>query len=60
MWVLGYASYRVLEDGRIAVLHGTGTYALGLLEPVVGEAHRRGRAVHRVGPDCRRWWASNS
>ena len=37
MWVLGYASYRVLDDGRIAVLHGTGTYALGLLDPSSGK-----------------------
>ena len=33
----GYASYRVLEDGRIAVLHGTGTYSLGLLDPSSGK-----------------------
>ena len=37
MWVLGYASYRVLADGRIAVLHGTGAYSLGLLDPSSGK-----------------------
>ena len=37
MWVLGYVSYRVLADGRIGVLHGTGTYALGLLDPSSGK-----------------------
>jgi dipeptidyl aminopeptidase/acylaminoacyl peptidase len=37
MWLLGYTSYAVLGDGRLAVLHGTGTYALGVLDPASGE-----------------------
>jgi dipeptidyl aminopeptidase/acylaminoacyl peptidase len=36
MWLLGRASYAVLGDGRLAVLHGTGTYALGILDPGSG------------------------
>ncbi|MEP6762355.1 MAG: prolyl oligopeptidase family serine peptidase [Sporichthyaceae bacterium] len=37
MWVLGFGSYRVLADGQIAALHGTGTYSLGLLDPSSGK-----------------------
>ncbi len=37
MWVLGFGSYRVLADGRIAALHGTGTYSLGLLDTSSGK-----------------------
>ena len=37
MWVLGFVSYVVLGDGRIAVIHGTGTYSLGILDPASGE-----------------------
>jgi dipeptidyl aminopeptidase/acylaminoacyl peptidase len=36
MWLLGRVSYAVLGDGRLAVLHGTGTYALGILDPADG------------------------
>lgn len=36
MWVLGFVSYRVLADGRIAVIHGTGTYAVALIDPSSG------------------------
>lgn len=36
MWQLGRESYRVLPGGRLAVLHGTGTYALGVLDPDSG------------------------
>jgi dipeptidyl aminopeptidase/acylaminoacyl peptidase len=35
-WVFGMATYGALGDGRIAVLHGRGTWSLGLLDP---EAH---------------------
>ena len=48
MWLLGYTSYAVLDDGRIAVLHGTGTYALGVLDPATGELTDLDAAVHRV------------
>lgn len=37
MWLLGYRSYDVLGDGRLAVLHGSGSYALGVLDPATGE-----------------------
>jgi dipeptidyl aminopeptidase/acylaminoacyl peptidase len=37
LWVLGIRTYAVLDDGRIAVLHGTDTVALGLLDPASGE-----------------------
>jgi dipeptidyl aminopeptidase/acylaminoacyl peptidase len=36
LWLLGRASYALLGDGRLAVLHGTGTYALGILDPTTG------------------------
>ncbi|HEV7897734.1 MAG TPA: prolyl oligopeptidase family serine peptidase [Planosporangium sp.] len=37
MWLLGRISYAVLGDGRLAVLHGTGTYALDILDPAIGK-----------------------
>lgn len=37
MWLLGFTSYAVLGDGRIAVLHGRGSYALGVLDAATGE-----------------------
>ncbi len=37
LWVLGMMSYAVLPDGRLVVIHGTGTYRLGLLDPGSGE-----------------------
>jgi dipeptidyl aminopeptidase/acylaminoacyl peptidase len=37
MWVLGFRSYAVLPDGRLAVVHGTGTYRLGILDPSSGQ-----------------------
>ncbi|MGC9671348.1 S9 family peptidase [Planosporangium sp. 12N6] len=36
LWLLGRQSYAPLGDGRLAVLHGTGTYALGVLDPATG------------------------
>ena len=36
LWLLGFCSYAVLADGRIATLHGSGTYSLGLLDPATG------------------------
>lgn len=36
MWLLGWVSYAVLRDGRLAVVHGTGTYSLGVLDPTTG------------------------
>ena len=32
-WVFGMATYGVLDDGRIVVTHGRGTWALSLLDP---------------------------
>jgi dipeptidyl aminopeptidase/acylaminoacyl peptidase len=37
LWVLGQQTYLPLEDGRLAVQHGTDTVALGLLDPATGE-----------------------
>jgi dipeptidyl aminopeptidase/acylaminoacyl peptidase len=36
MWQLGARSYAVLDDGRLAVLHGLGGHRLGFLDPVTG------------------------
>lgn len=36
MWLLGFRSYDVLGDGRLAVIHGSGSYALGVLDPATG------------------------
>jgi dipeptidyl aminopeptidase/acylaminoacyl peptidase len=36
MWLLGWVSYAVLRDGRLAVVHGTGTYTLDVLDPTTG------------------------
>ncbi|HYT09801.1 MAG TPA: S9 family peptidase, partial [Mycobacteriales bacterium] len=37
LWQLGYTTYAVLGDGRLAVRHGTDTEALGVLDPATGE-----------------------
>ncbi len=37
LWLLGRASYAVLGDGRLAVLHGTEPCRLGVLDPASGE-----------------------
>ncbi|HST66453.1 MAG TPA: prolyl oligopeptidase family serine peptidase, partial [Mycobacteriales bacterium] len=37
LWTLGQRTYAVLADGRLAVLHGTDTTTLGLLDPGTGE-----------------------
>jgi dipeptidyl aminopeptidase/acylaminoacyl peptidase len=37
LWQLGAVTYAPLADGRLAVLHGTDTDALGLLDPATGE-----------------------
>ena len=37
LWQLGAVTYARLADGRLAVLHGTDTLALGLLDPATGE-----------------------
>ena len=37
LWQLGTVTYAPLADGRLAVLHGTDTLALGLLDPASGE-----------------------
>lgn len=36
LWQLGQTSYAVLGDGRLAVTHGVGRAALGLLDPASG------------------------
>ena len=36
MWTLGSGSYVILDDQRIAVIHGTETRRLGLLDPATG------------------------
>jgi len=35
-WVFGMATYGVLDDGRLVVLHGRGTLTLSLLDPTTG------------------------
>ena len=37
LWTLGGATYLPLAGGRLAVLHGTDTVALGVLDPATGE-----------------------
>jgi dipeptidyl aminopeptidase/acylaminoacyl peptidase len=36
LWVLGFRTYAMLADGRIAVVHGAGTKTLGVLDPSTG------------------------
>lgn len=36
LWQLGYRGYSVLDDGRLAVLHGLGQPVLGVLDPTTG------------------------
>ena len=36
LWQLGYRFYTVLDDGRLAILHGAGEQALGVLDPATG------------------------
>jgi dipeptidyl aminopeptidase/acylaminoacyl peptidase len=36
LWKLGHRWFRPLQDGLIAVLHGTGALRLGLLDPATG------------------------
>jgi dipeptidyl aminopeptidase/acylaminoacyl peptidase len=36
MWLLGARAYAVLDDGRLAVLHGVGGLRLGFLDPADG------------------------
>ncbi len=35
-WQFGMATHGLLDDGRIAVLHGTGVWSLGVLDPATG------------------------
>ncbi len=37
LWLVGYVSYGLLPDGRVAVLHGVGTHRLGVLDVATGE-----------------------
>src|SRR5665811_1945581 len=34
LWQLGQTTYALLDDGRLAVTHGVGRAALGVLDPV--------------------------
>jgi len=43
-WVFGMATYGVLGDGRIVVIHAKGTWTMGLLDPAT-------RVLHRASPD---------
>jgi dipeptidyl aminopeptidase/acylaminoacyl peptidase len=36
LWLLGFTSYGVLDDGRLAVLHGMGEQRLAILDPATG------------------------
>ena len=44
LWRIGQQWFRPLDNGLIAVIHGTGTTALGILDPETGEI------VDAVGP----------
>jgi dipeptidyl aminopeptidase/acylaminoacyl peptidase len=37
LWLLGFTTYGVLADGRLAVTHGVGEHRLGVLDPASGE-----------------------
>ncbi|HZB51508.1 MAG TPA: prolyl oligopeptidase family serine peptidase, partial [Mycobacteriales bacterium] len=37
LWMLGYRTYALLGDGRLAVCHGTDTTAVAVLDPATGE-----------------------
>lgn len=37
LWMLGFRTYGILGDGRLAVRHGTDTDLLGVLDPATGE-----------------------
>jgi acetyl esterase/lipase len=37
MWMLGFTSYAILGDGRVATRHGAGRLALGVLDAATGE-----------------------
>jgi dipeptidyl aminopeptidase/acylaminoacyl peptidase len=39
LWQLGARPFALLEDGRLAVVHGTGSYRLGILDPETFELH---------------------
>ncbi len=39
LWQLGARPFALLEDGRLAVVHGTGSYRLGVLDPETFELH---------------------
>ncbi|GAB3421719.1 prolyl oligopeptidase family serine peptidase [Flindersiella endophytica] len=37
LWLLGFASYGILPDGRLLVTHGTSRQRIGVLDPASGE-----------------------
>ncbi|MDP9397888.1 MAG: prolyl oligopeptidase family serine peptidase [Actinomycetota bacterium] len=39
LWQLGWRTYGILADGRLAVLHGVGPQRLGVLDPRTGDLH---------------------
>jgi dipeptidyl aminopeptidase/acylaminoacyl peptidase len=45
-WIFGMATYGVLGDGRLAVIHGRGTWTLSLLDPPT-------RSLVQTSPDLR-------
>ena len=39
LWQLGFTTYGLLDNGRLAVLHGVGGHTLGVLDPATGAIH---------------------
>ncbi|HVV29991.1 MAG TPA: prolyl oligopeptidase family serine peptidase, partial [Mycobacteriales bacterium] len=39
LWQLGFRTYTLLPDGRLAVIHGTDERRLGILDPATGTLH---------------------
>ena len=54
LWKIGLRWFRLLDNGLIAVIHGRGTTALGVLDPETGELVDAGGPLDRVGRDPRR------
>src|SRR5262249_32354766 len=50
LWQLGQRPYAILEDGRLAVLHGAGGMRLGVLDPATGGPTGPGLPHPRVNP----------
>lgn len=39
LWLLGFTTYGVLGDGRIAAIHGVGEQRLSVIDPATGSSH---------------------